>query len=391
MLTELFHASYQLLQPLLPQPCFHLAVESILAGKTPARVLVDRREQPRSAMLWAGHHVYLAGDLENPDWQASLNRLFLDPPVRHASDTRRPTETGEPMLELFHLAAPDDSPAAELPTPAIDAAFRRILAGLEPILDRREYYAGAPAEIAAQAEPAPLPPGLHFVPVDRRLLANERLEGLDELKDEMMSERPSVKNFLARSFGVACVDETANALAGWCLSEYNLPGRCEVGIETVEAYQRHGLGTAMGRALAAEAHTRAIHTVGWHCFANNAASAATARKIGLKLAAVYPIYYFWYQPSVKLAAHGIVALHGGQYAEALDWCTRSLAYADAPHLADWGAGCACAGLGDASAAFDHLANAIAKGFTYSTLFESSPHLASLRDDPRWAALIESLR
>ena len=385
MLIELPRDQFYRLRPLLPQPCLHLAVESSLAGETPARAFVDQLFDPRSAMLWAGHHAYLAGELDDPDWQAELNHLITEPP---------PAQAGVEMLEVFPITLPTGpdggSPGTGLPGPAIDAAFERILAGLDPLQDRREIYTGGTAEIAAQAEPALLPPGLRLAPVDRQLLAGERLGHLDELKDEMVSERPSVEDFLAKSFGVALVDEAANTLAGWCLSEYNLPGRCEVGIATAEAYQRRGLATAMGRALAAEAKERGIHTLGWHCFASNVASSATARKIGLKLAAVYPVYYFWYQPAVNLAVHGLQALREGRYAEALAWSTRSLGHAGAPPLADWSAGCACARLGKPAEAMQHLAGAIAKGFTDITIFETSPHLDSLRGEARWAALMESL-
>jgi RimJ/RimL family protein N-acetyltransferase len=103
----------------------------------------------------------------------------------------------------------------------------------------------------------------------------------------MCSERASVADFLARSFGVCLVDESERALAAWCLSEYNCGARCEVGIEVVEAYQRRGLGTGLARALCAEAAARGVERVGWHCIAANTASGATARAAGLALVARY--------------------------------------------------------------------------------------------------------
>ena len=105
---------------------------------------------------------------------------------------------------------------------------------------------------------------------------------------EMCSERPSVEDFLARSFGVCLVDEEQGTLAGWCLSEYNCGNRCEVGIEVAEAYQRRGMGTLLARALCREAFARrGIRQVGWHCLAANAASGATARRAGLRLIKQY--------------------------------------------------------------------------------------------------------
>jgi RimJ/RimL family protein N-acetyltransferase len=124
--------------------------------------------------------------------------------------------------------------------------------------------------------------------VNAELLANERLARLDQLREEMCSERPSVEEFLAHSFGVCLVDEQAGELAGWCLSEYNYGGCCEVGIEVLEEYQRRGLGTLLTRSLLAEAFGRhSMQRVGWHCLEANTASGATARRAGLRLAQRY--------------------------------------------------------------------------------------------------------
>ena len=168
----------------------------------------------------------------------------------------------------------------------------------EPVLDglawkiiEREYWEIGSEEwkpLGAEGQAAEVAARLALRAVDRELVTAAELGRMEQLREEMCSERPSVEDFLARSFGVCLVDEEQDTLAGWCLSEYNCDDRCEVGIEVDEAYQRHGLGTLLARALCQEAFTRrGIRRVGWHCLAANAASGATARRAGLRLAKRY--------------------------------------------------------------------------------------------------------
>lgn len=125
-----------------------------------------------------------------------------------------------------------------------------------------------------------LPEGFQLKTVDADLLATPELVHLDALKEEMTSERPSVEDFLAQSFGVCAIYN--NELAGWCLSEYNADGRCEIGIETTSDYRQRGIGTALTLALLEHAFSHGITEVGWHCFKRNEVSAKTALKAGFE-------------------------------------------------------------------------------------------------------------
>jgi RimJ/RimL family protein N-acetyltransferase len=106
----------------------------------------------------------------------------------------------------------------------------------------------------------------------------------------MVSERPSVDDFLQRSFGVCLVHD--EAVVGFCLSEYNTDGRCEVGVWTAEAQRQRGLGKLMTLALVEQALQRGYTEVGWHCWADNLPSAALARSAGFVLSHDYPVYAY---------------------------------------------------------------------------------------------------
>jgi RimJ/RimL family protein N-acetyltransferase len=107
------------------------------------------------------------------------------------------------------------------------------------------------------------------------------------LREELCSERETVEEFLEKSFGFAILQEAA--LAAWCLSEYNTGGRCEVGVATVEKYQRRGLGTVVTLALVEHALAHGYHTVGWHCWKRNVPSSALALRAGFHLVLEYPV------------------------------------------------------------------------------------------------------
>jgi RimJ/RimL family protein N-acetyltransferase len=119
------------------------------------------------------------------------------------------------------------------------------------------------------------------------------VSGLAALVEEMCSERASVEGFVAHSFGLCPVHESG-ALAGWCLSEYNTGDRCEVGIATLPPYQRLGLATPLGSAFVELAAARGVTRIGWHCFAGNAASVATALSIGFEKVDDYTAIIGWY-------------------------------------------------------------------------------------------------
>jgi RimJ/RimL family protein N-acetyltransferase len=124
--------------------------------------------------------------------------------------------------------------------------------------------------------------------VNEALLANTALENHEALVEECCSERPSVEDFLAKSFGLCLIKD--GALVGWCLSEYNNSQGCEVGIEINEDYQKQGLGSALAAAFARLAQERGIKRIGWHCWKDNLPSVALAKKLGFELAAEEAVF-----------------------------------------------------------------------------------------------------
>ena len=266
-MTALNPDSYELVRPLLLGMDFHLVGRSILAKQTPVQIFVDNHEHPKAIFAQAGHRYILAGDPEIDSFNLGIRKLFANVIVPRA------LAEGQEGFAIYYDSA------------AWEEKMQALLMDKEIIHADREYYTCKELKHKWQDF---MPEGFQLQMVDADLLANADLKHLDTLKEEMTSERPSVDDFLAKSFGVCAIHE--NELAGWCLSEYNADGRCEIGIETTSDYRQRGLGTALTLAFLEHALSNGISEVGWHCYKRNAPSAQTARKAGFDKICDYKSY-----------------------------------------------------------------------------------------------------
>lgn len=271
-LHELAPEDFSLARPLFTPLAHHLVIDSILAGQTPGRVFVDNTHQPQTAVAWFKRRLLLAGNPGSDSLQHALAALLADVYI--------------PSM----IAAGLGSSAFSLVyRPGWEPAMAVLLAGKDAFAGRRLCFRLDPAGRAW--EPA-LPPGLTLRAVDAALLADPHIENLEYVTDEMVSERPSVADFLAKSFGACALD--GSRIVGWCLTEYNTGGRCEVGIETAEAYQRRGLARATAVATIGEAVARGYSEIGWICDANNRPSIAAAQSLGFQLWREDPTFYVFF-------------------------------------------------------------------------------------------------
>jgi GNAT superfamily N-acetyltransferase len=347
--------------------CDHdLAVPAILAGAVTGRVFADDAVPPRAAMVQAGRRLYLGGEEVPSDMVAALAAWFEDEgfPEALALDTDILAIYGAPTLWRETL---------------LD-----ILADRHPIRVAREIYEGLTGPRDWQSM---LPQGFTLRPVNEALLGSG-LKRLDDLREEMCSERPTVEEWLARSFGVCAVHE--DELAGWCLSEYNLDERCEIGIETCEPYRRRGLGAAMAAALIDEAYQRGVRRVGWHCYASNLASAATARKAGLTKVADCVVYEIWADRTWGLAVNGNLAMLDGRQEEALDWLRRAVARGDAHRWVLLRAARVAGALGYEEETLAYLQEALARGGIDREALIGSSELDDLRATAMWPRVLTRL-
>jgi RimJ/RimL family protein N-acetyltransferase len=253
----------------LALPLDHLlVVTAILAGETPAQVYVDDRDAPSLALLihWDGHRAYVLGETHASDLLQEIRETLF---AFFASQGR---QADKHAFALYYAS------------PVWETSFQTVYAGVEIRSAERQYY-----ELSAMpAQPqTPLPMTWRMRTIDASLLAEQDLEYLPKLIEEIHSESPSPEDFFSRKFGFCLQDD--RRLIGWCLSEYNHTDRCEVGIETVAAYRQRGVAYRTASALIAEALSRGITTIGWHCWRANVASGALARQLGGVLTKEYSV------------------------------------------------------------------------------------------------------
>ncbi len=244
----------------------NLAVESILRGFTPGVVYVDSRLEHSSAFTWFKRRVFISGDPGGQPFRMGVSEILSGP---YKETSIRQGGTG--FVIYYHPESWADY-------------LDEMLLGTSHTRYKRLYYH---LHASDKKWDAPLPEGYALLPVDSALLERTDLAGLDGVVEEMQSERLTVETFLERSFGYCVVHE--GTIVGWCMSEYNADDRCELGIGTAEEHRRRGLATLSGSAVIREAVSKGVTDIGWHCYARNAASVATAERLGFTRVLQYPV------------------------------------------------------------------------------------------------------
>lgn len=262
---------YPLASPCLESLHYHLAVPGIIAGKLPASVFVDDPAHPQLALAWAKKRVYLAGGVPRPSSLSEIRSILIDRILPQAEAAHHP------MLALNY--APD----------SWGAALQEILSDRRPEEGMRQHYTFSALPGGWQRW---IPEGFRLQAIDANFLGQSHLTNMDGLIDEIQSEGEPLERFLSDRFGICAL--SGSEIAGWCLSEYNLGDSCEIGIETLEPFQRRGLGSAMTCALVEEALSRGVTQIGWDCYRDNLPSVATARRAGFTLDTEYPTLVCWF-------------------------------------------------------------------------------------------------
>lgn len=244
----------------------HLAVDAALADEAPAELYVDDRDTPHAgALLFPNQRHHLAGQ-PGSAFAAALAALLYE--------RYRPAADAEPIASSIAYTPADWEDY--LPPLFADAGGVRA---------EREYYR---LRLHAPVPQPVVPEGMFLRQIDAALVADTTLAHHPYLMDEMVSEAPSIAEFLSHKFGY-CL-QCGGELLGWCLSEYNHGARCELGIEVLPPFQRRGLGAAVAWATIGHAYTHGITTIGWQCWKSNVASSSLARKLGFEKVADYPVW-----------------------------------------------------------------------------------------------------
>lgn len=359
ILTALDSPDLSIFEPLQ----HHLTVPSLLVGDTTGSVWVDDPQQPRAALCRAGGRYYLAGDASNAEFNAALKAYF---------DEIYQTGRGSYTLCFSEVAGR----AEQLET---------VFAGRYLIPGTRHYYTLKPGQLIQPEKPLE---GMTIVPIDDDLLSRTELVGYDELEEELQSERTSVEEFLARSVGFVAL--AGDEIAGMVTSEFNTGTRTELGINTMSQYRRHGVASTLAATFAESMFAQGFDVLGWHCWDTNAASMATALKVGCVFDHAYPCHFALFDPIDNLAVNGEVRFRHGDYAEAVTWFERAFAQGAAKWWAYFVAAQAYLKLEQVDEAFAKLERALELDAAAVAGLQPAAYFSALHDDPRWPAVAAQL-
>jgi RimJ/RimL family protein N-acetyltransferase len=360
---------YQKVRPLFKGINHHMAIAAIINGEIPdAPVYVDNIDNPQTAVMLAGHRVFLAGNTENNDFNRAVADLFADEYYPQMLDA------GKEAFTIYY--APDEW----------QQKGDVILQGKNPMTDTRSSLALKALNPDIETT---LPDGYTLREVNQELVESNNVKKLDELLEEMTSERPSVDDFLEKSFGYALLHR--DELAGWCLSEYNGAEQCEIGIAVFDEHQRQGLATKITAAFIEMAQTRGIKRIGWHAWKRNTASLGLAQKLGFEQDVEYSVLFAFFEETINLAVNGNVCLMREQYQEAIDWFEKAFAAGDAAAWAYFNAARAAAVLDKDDECFGYLNTAIDKGWDDIEHTQNCAEFESLHDTPNWEAALSRLQ
>lgn len=239
--------------------------DSMIAGLTPAEAFVGEGETPM-AVIWEGHSVFFGGESDNPDEYHQAARFF-------AEDMLTPATKEE--LGVVKLAFTSESWKG-----ALLQAFDKS----DPGVFGRVLFRHA---LQTLPQPGALPEGFSIREISESLLGGS-LENSEGVIDEVSQMWGSPQRFLQEGFGFCAVQ--GSVIAGWCTAEYRSRNACGIGIETVEAYQRQGIATAMAAEMVKKCRQVGV-TPHWDSWKRNTPSVRVAEKCGFEKAHDYDVVF----------------------------------------------------------------------------------------------------
>ena len=393
MLHELTRDNYVRARPLFADWRPYLVIFAVINGDCPGKIYVDDAYRPQTALLWDHDEgeLYLAGRADNAAFNYALNACIRDQIRPHA-------QAHLPHLSEYTLYCDANAWAPAIAT---------VLSGLNPMEHRRRLYL---LDKATVDQKATVPDGFTMARVDERIFES-RYEGIDTMREWVLRAWRTPAD-VARSETGYYITHGDN-LVGWCTSEYTgqpFPEdgpECQVGIYVCEAYRRRGFGTLAARATVEACLANGIQRIGWHCWEANAASAATAERVGFQLAIEHPVYNGCFNQfdNLLLQAHyhaqsnrldgavnrweeafalweagdseAIASPHCSAYPDTVSWCY-------------YAAGRTRAQRGEQELALRHLNKAIDNGWRDIQRLLEDEQLSGLNGTAGWRALLARL-
>ena len=274
MILELPKESFTRIRHLIGDASHYLVLTTLLEGRTPGRIWVNRLEEPTTALVWDRLNTlfFLVGDSTDDELNQELNSLVMDTIFPEAIQLQ---------YRKFLLQFTPHHTWEE----QIGVILKR------SIPDRQSIYSYAfdpcDSDFTLNQE-LQLPAGYKIARITHELLDNTNLVNLEQVVYAIRVCWQSTDQYLHNGGIGVCLLEN-DVIASWCSTDYVIGSECELYIETFEGYQRRGLGTLVALACVQECMAKGL-LVRWHCFNYAIGSVKIAEKMGLAKTAECPVY-----------------------------------------------------------------------------------------------------
>jgi RimJ/RimL family protein N-acetyltransferase len=223
-------------------------VFSTLEGRTPGKVFVNSLVNPTACLVTINfHHTTFIGGTIDQEW--------LDSTVAELRRTQNVILTW--TAQVANSFEPPGVPGAEI--------------------DRLEFYGGV------LEGPANIPEGHHLQFIDAELLSRCLWQ------NEILMAYGTTENFLRHGIGVCLMHR--DELCSEAYAFFQGAGKFEIGAITHDKYLKQGYAYIACTHLNHICEARGYPTY-WSCHSDNAASAATARKLGYVTERTYTFLYY---------------------------------------------------------------------------------------------------
>jgi RimJ/RimL family protein N-acetyltransferase len=367
MIHALNKTDYEKARPLFqPLTEYLLFCTGVLEGKYPGRVFVDDPAHPRTAfMITRDMWCFLAGDPHNDAFNRALNAAILAREV-----------VGEGVSVLLLHCHPEDW----------DGQLAAVFAPRPPIAYPRRRYIGRVLRYDWRAD---VPQGFTVQRADNSLLERAGLEIPEDVRDvlEMCGpgDDPAQKGFGFVAFHQGQI--VAHAVVDCIVGDAG-----DMGLFTHEDYRRRGLATLTAAAAVEYGLAHGLNMVNWDCGEDNVGSLRTAEKLGFERERDHTLYLWSFDETRHMLGLAQRSMDEGRYRDSLDVCEKMLAQQEhVPPYAYHMMACTWAKLGHPDKAFEHLHNAVDKGWTDVSYTQDREEFKPLHDQPQWAAVLERMR
>ncbi|MFX1513825.1 MAG: GNAT family N-acetyltransferase [Promethearchaeota archaeon] len=278
MLYELKKREYQKVTPIVKGAHFDFVIESLVAGRYPAKFYVDDIQHPNSIfVLEALSNYYFAGEEKNIEFNKSVEKLIVDSIIPEAIIHQNL------YFKVYYSSNNWQSILHEV--------FKDRL----PVIRERRIQTFEEIKIPDWKDQ--VLEGYHIKQIDEKLLARTYLKNVHSVIEEINSMWRSLNDFLKYGFGFCMIKEEKEVIS-WCTSEYVSEGKCGIGIATIEReYKNKGFATLTATAFVDYCHKNHISPY-WESWKENSPSLRVAEKVGFQKKMDFSVLFGKYDESI---------------------------------------------------------------------------------------------